>query len=178
MSTKTHNAHTTRTNGPRRKDMRSTRIDLPPDVRMGMIGLLNARLADATDYVLSIKQAHWNVKGREFIALHEMLDEMFAQAVEYADLMAERAVALGGQARGTLQAAADGTTLAAFPQESNSITDLLTALAVNCAKFVKEVRAAAEQATKEEDLGTADLFTEVSRGLDKQLWYFEAHLAG
>jgi len=177
MSTKTHNAPTTRTNGPRRKDMHSTRIDLSPDVRMEMIELLNARLADATDYLLSIKQAHWNVKGREFIALHEMLDDMFSQAVEYADLMAERAVALGGQARGTLQAAALGTTLAAFPLESNSVTELLTALAVSCAKFVKAIRAAAEHATNEEDLGTADLFTEVSRGLDKQLWYFEAHLA-
>lgn len=178
MSTRTQNTHATKTNGPRRKmSLRSTRIDLPPDVRMGMIGLLNERLADATDYALSIKQAHWNVKGPEFIAMHEMLDEMFAQAVEYADLMAERAVTLGGQARGTLQSAAEGTTLSPFPLEATSVTDLLGALAVNAGKLGKSIRAAADQATQEEDLGTADLFTEISRGLDKQLWYLEAHLS-
>ena len=174
MSTKTHNAHGSKTH--RKLGLRSTRIDLAPDVRMGMIELCNERLADTTDYVLSIKQAHWNVKGPEFIAMHEMLDEMFAQAVEYADLMAERAVALGGQARGTLQSAAEGTTLSPFPTEATSVTDLLTALAVNAGKLGKLIRAAADQATQEEDLGTADLFTEISRGLDKQLWYLEAHL--
>jgi len=178
MSAKTQNSHATKTNGPRRKmSLRATRIDLPPDVRMAMIALLNERLAESTDYVLSIKQAHWNVKGREFIALHEMLDEMFAEAVEYADLIAERAVILGGQARGTLQSAAEGTTLSPFPLEATSVSDLLTALAVSAGKLANLVRAAADQAAKEDDLGTADLFTEVSRGLDKQLWYLEAHLS-
>lgn len=178
MSTKLQSATKT-TNGPRGKvGLRATRVDLPPDVRTGMITLLNARLADATDYALSIKQAHWNVRGLEFISLHKMLDEMFSETVEYADLMAERAVILGGQARGTLQSAAEGTTLSPFPTELSSVMDLLHALAVNLGKLATLVRAAANQATHEDDLGTADLFTEVSRGLDKQLWYLEAHLAG
>jgi starvation-inducible DNA-binding protein len=178
MSTKTQSATKT-TNGPRRKaGLRATRIDLPPDVRMAMVALLNARLADATDYALSIKQAHWNVRGLEFISLHKMLDEMFSETVAYADLMAERAVILGGQARGTLQSAAEGTTLAPFPTEASSVLELVHALAVNLGKLAKSIRAAADQATNEDDLGTADLFTEVSRGLDKQLWYLEAHLAG
>ena len=157
--------------------LRTTRIDLPAEKREVLVTILNARLAETTDYALSLKQAHWNVKGRQFVAIHEMLDPMFDETVGWADMMAERAVILGGQAYGTLQSAAKATSLPAFPVEATSVADLLGALAASLGKLGAAVRRAIDEATGLGDADTADLFTEVSRGLDKQLWYFEAHLA-
>lgn len=160
-----------------KETLHATRIDLPAAARGKLVALLNARLADTTDYALSLKQAHWNVKGRQFIALHEMLDGMFGDTVGWADLLAERAVMLGGQARGTLAAAAAGTALPAFPVEATSMDDLLGALAGSLGKLAASVRKGIDKAAGLGDADTADLLTEISRGLDKQLWYFEAHLA-
>jgi starvation-inducible DNA-binding protein len=166
----------------RRLDMtaervRDTRVGIPSAARAKIVALLNARLADSIDYALSVKQAHWNIKGRQFIALHEMLDEFHSQAGDYADLIAERAVMLGGQARGTLQAAMEGTTLSAYPVEATSTPEHLSVLLERASKVGNAAREAIDVAVKEGDADTADLFTEVSRGLDKQIWYLEAHLA-
>ena len=86
--------------------MHSTRIDLPRKTREKVIGLLNANLADAIDLQLQAKQAHWNVKGPQFIALHELFDGIASSLDGNIDEMAERATALGGVAEGTLQVVA------------------------------------------------------------------------
>lgn len=154
-----------------------TRMDIPEGQRDRLVEMLNARLADLIDYGLSIKQSHWNVKGRQFVALHEMLDTLFGEAVEYADLVAERAVMLGGVAKGTLTTAGSATTLAAFPATETSMSGLLTALADRLGKVGAAVRTAIAFADEQGDAATADVMTEIARGLDKQLWYLEAHLA-
>ncbi|HZM15674.1 MAG TPA: DNA starvation/stationary phase protection protein Dps [Candidatus Krumholzibacteria bacterium] len=154
-----------------------TRLQLPENVRGEIVALLNARLADTVDYALQLKQAHWNVKGREFVALHEMFDSMATELQEHADLIAERAVQLGGQAHGTLQSAVAHTTLPEYPLEARGAVEHLSALAERLAVLATAVRAAIDTADGRGDKDTADLFTEVSRGLDKQMWYLEAHLA-
>ena len=154
-----------------------TRLQLPENVRSEIVSLLNARLADAVDYALQLKQAHWNVKGREFVALHEMFDSMATEAHEHADLIAERAVQLGGQARGTLQSTMAQTTLPEYPVEARGAVEHLSALAERLTILAAAVRSAIDTADARGDKDTADLFTEVSRGLDKQMWYLEAHLA-
>ena len=153
-----------------------TRLQIPESARTEITALLNARLADTVDYAMQLKQAHWNVKGRQFVALHEMFDEMTAQAQEYADLMAERAVMLGSQALGTLQATAKSTQLPEYPLQARAAVEHLTALAERLAILATSVRKAIDTSDDLGDKDTADLFTEVSRGLDKQMWYLEAHL--
>lgn len=156
--------------------IRKTRIDLSPEVRTKVADLLNDRLADAVDYSLGLKQAHWNIKGRQFIALHEMLDEMYAQSVEYADLIAERGVMLGGQALGTVTTVYQSSNLPEYPKDATSMMDHMHALADRLELLTKSVRAAIDTADSLGDADTADLFTEVSRGLDKHMWYVEAHM--
>lgn len=158
--------------------LRETRVNISTDSRVKLVELLNARLADMTDYSLQLKQAHWNVRGMSFVALHEMLDEFAGQANEYADMIAERAVILGGVATGTARVVAAESTLPDYPIEATAQAAHLTALASSLGKLTSGIRAAIDQAGELGDMDTADLFTEVSRGLDKQLWYFEAHLAG
>ncbi|BBK38690.1 DNA starvation/stationary phase protection protein [Allostella sp. ATCC 35155] len=157
--------------------MRNTRIDLAPEIREKSIELLNARLADAIDLKLQAKQAHWNVKGRNFIAVHELFDAIAGRVDAQVDELAERVTALGGVAEGTLQAVSGRTALAAYPVRTapgDHVARLADALAV----YGKGARAAIDTATEAGDAVSADLFTGIARAVDKDLWFLEAHLEG
>jgi len=156
--------------------MHRTRIDLTAKSRARMTGLLNARLADAIDLQLQAKQAHWNVKGPNFIALHELFDRLAGELGGHVDEMAERITALGGAAEGTLQAVAGRSKLAAYPLDVTEGRAHVDALADSYARFAKSVRKAIDEAGKAGDADTSDLFTGISRGVDKGLWLLEAHL--
>lgn len=153
-----------------------TRNDLPEKIRRAMVELLNQHLADVLDLGLQAKQAHWNVKGPHFIALHELFDKVAEELEEFSDDIAERAVALGGVAQGTVQVIAAASSLKAYPTRIVSGHEHLVALAGALAKFGKTARAAIDIATKAGDADTADLFTGISREVDKLLWMVEAHL--
>lgn len=153
-----------------------TRIDLAPDVRGEMIELLNQRLADTFDLYSQTKQAHWNVKGPQFFSLHELFDKLAAELEGYADLIAERATALGGLAQGTVRLSAANSQLAELPLDVTGSMPTVETLAERYAALGASTRQAIETANDQGDLDTADLFTEVSRGLDKALWFLEAHL--
>lgn len=155
--------------------MHPTKNDLPQKTRSKVNALLADRLADATDLMLQTKQAHWNVKGPSFIALHELFDKVNAAAGGWVDLIAERLVQLGGQAEGTVQATAARTSMKAYPLSIVSGKDHVEALSSALAEFGKKTRAAIDKSDKLDDKDTADLFTEVSRDVDKYLWFVEAH---
>jgi starvation-inducible DNA-binding protein len=152
-----------------------TRIDLPGETRQSMIKLLNQQLADTFDLQSQIKQAHWNVKGPTFIALHEFFDKLAEEMADAVDLTAERVTTLGGTAMGTARMAAASSRLPEYP-EAIAGKEHLTALADRYAALAKSTRAAIDLADKAGDADTADLFTQVSRDLDKNLWFIEAHL--
>jgi len=155
--------------------MHSTKNDLPENVRSKMVTLLNQRLASCVDLESQLKQAHWNVKGPQFIALHELFDTVFNAVRGYVDLIAERAAQLGGQVNGTVRMAAGASSLKEYPGDIVAGSDHVDAVSRQLAAFGKEVRAAIDTADKAEDKDTADLFTEVSRGIDQWLWFVESH---
>ena len=156
--------------------MFNTRNDLPQATRSQAIELLNARLADAIDLGTQIKHAHWNVKGANFIALHELFDKIAESVEDQVDTIAERVTALGGTARGTLVAVSRSTSLKPYPEEISAGSGHVEALASVLADFGRKVRAAIEDTAKWGDAGTSDLFTGLSRETDKSLWFLEAHL--
>lgn len=156
--------------------MHSTRNDLSARTRARVVPLLNARLADAIDLQLQAKQAHWNVKGPQFIALHELFDQIAGDLGGQVDDVAERITALGGVAEGTVQAVAGRSRLDAYPLEISEGRAHLDALAAALARFAKSVRKAIDEAGKAGDADTSDLFTGISRSADKNLWLVEAHL--
>jgi starvation-inducible DNA-binding protein len=156
--------------------MFKTKNDLSETIRSKSIALLNARLADAIDLQTQTKQAHWNVKGPNFIALHELFDKINEDVEDYVDDIAERAVQLGGVAEGTARMAVKRSTLSEYPANAADGYSHVEALSSVLAAFGKSVRKAIDEANEFGDLDTADLFTEVSRGIDKWLWFVEAHL--
>ena len=153
-----------------------TRNDLPSQVREQMTKLLNQQLADTFDLYSQAKQAHWNVKGADFYQLHELFDELADEARGHVDLIAERATALGGTATGTVRMAASASRLEEFPLDISKGLSSVEALAGAYAALARTTRKAIETADDAGDADTADLFTEVSRELDKSLWFLEAHL--
>jgi starvation-inducible DNA-binding protein len=152
-----------------------TRNDLPAATCTKVISLLNARLADCIDLQTQLKQAHWNVKGPTFIALHELFDRINEAVEDYVDDIAERAVQLGGTALGTARLVAARSKLAEYPHDIADCADHVAAVSDALAAFGKTARAAINEADDAGDKDTADLFTEVSRGIDKWLWFVEAH---
>ena len=154
----------------------ATRNDLKSNVKKSSIELLNARLADAIDLALITKQAHWNVKGPHFIAIHEMLDGFRKELDGHVDTIAERAVQLGGTALGTTQVVAAESKLPPYPTDIYKTKDHLAALIDRYAAMAKSVRAAVDEASEAGDADTADIFTAYSRALDKSLWFLEAHV--
>jgi starvation-inducible DNA-binding protein len=155
--------------------MYKTKNDIPENSRIQLVDILNKRLAAAIDLSLQAKQAHWNVKGPQFISLHELFDKVYVDAVEAVDLFAERIMQLGGMAEGTLQAVGGTTVLPAYPLKIVNGKDHVEALSVALAAFAKSVRQAIELAAKLDDADSADIFTGVSKTTDKNLWFVESH---
>jgi starvation-inducible DNA-binding protein len=171
------------TAGPRRaSDARGrtfrTSIDISEEHRNAMIELLNQQLADTFDLFSQTKQAHWNVKGADFYQLHELYDDLAAALLPHIDALAERVTALGGMALGTARMAAQSSRLQDYPQERVDSQDNVEAVAQCWAAVAASTREAIDQAEEHEDQGTMDLLTEVSRDLDKFLWFLEAHVQG
>lgn len=150
--------------------------DLPEKTRGAVVELLLARLADSIDLGTQIKQAHWTVKGPHFIALHKLFDDIYEDTEEYVDDIAERAIQLGGHTAGTVRAVAGKTTLPEYPLTISAGRDHVAAVSTVLAAFGKNVRAAIDKSNEIGDADTADLFTGLSREVDKWLWMVEAHL--
>ena len=158
--------------------LHATRNDIPEEKRAGIIEALAPRLADAVDLKLQLKQAHWNVKGPNFIALHELFDKVAAEVEGYVDLIGERIVQLGGVADGSARTVAATSALTPYPHGITAGQDHVNGVANALATFAKSVRATIDRATELGDADTADIFTEISRGIDKSLWFVEAHAHG
>ena len=156
----------------------STGVDISPTDRTRINAILNQHLADSFDLASQVKQAHWNVKGSDFWQLHKLFDELAEEVEGWVDELAERVTALGGYAQGTVRMAAAGSTLPEFPTDITDGMDYVKAVAKRLAAFTNSARAAIDRTDKLGDADTADLFTEISRGADKYLYFLEAHLQG
>ena len=155
--------------------MYETENDIPQPRRAEVCVLLNQRLADAVDLQTQMKQAHWNVKGPHFIGLHELFDQIDEAVESYVDLIAERIVQLGGIAEGTARSAAARSRLEEYPLDIADGQAHVEAVAKALSTFGHEARNTIDQADELGDADTSDIFTEVSRGIDKWLWFVEAH---
>ncbi len=156
--------------------MPKTSNTIPSASRKGIIALLTPLLGSSIDLQLQAKQAHWNVKGPGFIALHEMFDKLTDDVIDWVDLIAERIVQLGGVAQGTLKDAGKNTLLSAYPEKISQGNDHLIALTAVLADYCTRIREGIDTAEGLSDKGTSDLLTEISRGADKWLWFIEAGL--
>jgi starvation-inducible DNA-binding protein len=155
--------------------LHATKNDLSADVRATVVDALKVLLADALDLQSQCKQAHWNVKGKNFIALHELFDKVYEAVTEYVDLIAERAVQLGATVEGTARATAAHSRLGEYPLDITAGSEHVEALSSALAAFGASARAGIQQASDAGDQDSADVLTEISRGTDKWLWFVESH---
>ena len=154
----------------------ATGIDIKESTRTSVVELLNARLADVLDLFTQTKHAHWNVKGPDFIQLHELFDDLAEHVEGHGDLIAERAVTLSGRAHGTARMAAAHSKIGEYDLNAVDGVEHVEALAKQFAKVANSIRAAMKTSDDAGDATTADLFTQVSRQMDMDLWFLEAHL--
>jgi starvation-inducible DNA-binding protein len=155
--------------------MYETENDISEQRRLELNALMNQRLADAVDLQMQMKQAHWNVKGPHFIGLHELFDQIDEAVESYVDLIAERIVQLGGIAEGTVRVSAEKSRLEEYPLNIADGAAHVEAVARALSTFGQEARKTIDQSDELGDADTSDIFTEISRGIDKWLWFVEAH---
>jgi starvation-inducible DNA-binding protein len=153
-----------------------TRIDVPLDIRRYLVTLLNQTLACTVDLRSQVKQASWNVKGKEGPQLRAVFDAIATDLDAYADVMAERLVGLGGVALGTARTAATQSTLPEYPGALAAGDAHVLALAERFASYTTVMRAGIAHAADVGDADTAAVYTDISRGVDKRLQFLEAHL--
>lgn len=151
--------------------------NLDEAARTTSINLLKPALAAAIDLQLAVKQAHWTIKGPSFIGLHELLDEVASRSYEHSDTLAERIVILGGQTHGTTQKVAENTSLEDYPADITDQAEHVDALTKRFMAFGGMCRDGIAKAGEIGDEDTADLFTEISREIDKDAWFIGAHNA-
>ena len=156
--------------------MHETRMSLPEKERIELIALLNKSLAGTTDLQMQLKQAHWNVKGKQFIALHKLFDELAEEIEGHVDVIAERIMSLGGTALGTLQQAAQNTPLRVYPIDIFCADDHINHLTHNFAILGELSRNALVATAELDDMATNDVYIDLVRALDKGLWFIEAHV--
>lgn len=155
-----------------------TRNDLASDVRQKIVEMLNTQLAATLDLYTQTKHAHWNIKGPDFYQLHELFDDLATDIFGFIDLIGERTTALGGYALGTLRMASQGSYLPEYPKEAIDGRQHLDALIERYSRYGAECRKCIDTAQNEDDFATGDLFTDVCRAVDKDLWFLEAHVQG
>lgn len=155
--------------------MHKTLNDLPVSVRETSIQLLNSRLADSFDLYSQIKQAHWTVRGLNFIALHELFDKVATNVLKSVDLIAERIQQLGGTAQGTIRESSKKSSLPEYPLTITSSVEHIQALLKAMSHFSCFTRKNISELS-ETDVVTADMLTEIMRNMDRDLWFIESHL--
>jgi starvation-inducible DNA-binding protein len=154
----------------------ATSVKLPEATLASSIKMLNQSLADTFDLFSQLKQAHWNLKGKDFYQLHLLFDEFAAHAEGWVDMIAERVTQLGGYATGTVRMAASSTALPEFPTDATDGMEHTKAVVAVLGMYANMVRENIDASDEIGDATTADLFTEISRQADKDLWFAEAHL--
>lgn len=153
-----------------------TQINIDQKSRERIIDILNQHLADTFDLYSQIKQAHWNVKGIQFYQLHLLFDTLAEDIEEYVDMIAERVTALGGTATGTTRMAAAASRLPEMYLDLTEGRQYIEAMVERYASYGANTREAIETTMNLNDAGTSDLFTEISRGVDKHLYFLESHI--
>ena len=156
--------------------MQTTHNTLKAETRQSSILLLNKHLAAAIDLHAQVKQAHWNVRGAGFMSVHLLFDSVSTEVENYSDMMAERAGGLGGTANGTVQTVVERSFLVPYALGLADVKDHIFAISAALAAFGQSTRDAISEATAFGDLGTADMFTEITLGIDKQMWFVESHI--
>lgn len=151
-------------------------VGVPDKNRQTLIALLNLRLADSADIHSQVKWAHWNVKGKDFYQLHLLFDSVATHLEDQIDTIAERIAALGGVANGTVRESAAKSSI---PEADLSAADgptMVKFLVHNLGHYANALRTAVQEADDLEDAITTDLFTTLTREMDKDLWFIEAHI--
>ncbi len=156
--------------------MHQTKNGLPLSTRENVVSSLTFLLADSLDLYSQCKQAHWNVRGPGFIALHELFDRLSTEVNLASDTIAERILQLGGTAPGTVRVAAADSRLKEYPITLGTGEQHAEALSLSLAEFNTMMRNAIDETADLNDAITTDMLTGIVRGLDKQLWFVESHL--
>lgn len=149
---------------------------MPPEIRLDVITMLNQTLACTVDLRSQVRQACWNIKGKDFSLLHPIFATMLNEFQTYTDMVAQRITVLGGRVMGTVRMAALRSKLPEYPDAVMEGDGHVQALVERFGHYAGTLRDDITLTADVEDAGSAAIYTDISRGVDKQLWILESHL--
>lgn len=155
--------------------MHPTYNPLPEQVRMQLVTILNQLVCDCLSLTYAAKQAHWNIKGQGFIAIHRLFDEVHDLGDTLVDSFAEMVTTLGGQAMGTIDYATSITRLAPFPLTINDSKQLIIELTERLAAVSQYLIEAIGQ-TETLDKTTQNELMNAQVQINKKIYFLESHL--
>jgi starvation-inducible DNA-binding protein len=147
---------------------------IPQPIATGVADALRPVVINCQALVIEAKQAHWHVRGANFIGIHKLLDKLVDNALEYADLAAERIIALGYPVNANLTEVQAGSTLPPITPGFVDSATLIPEVLAQIDAALETVRAAVET-LDEIDQVSQDVVIEIARGLDKDRWFLFAH---
>lgn len=150
--------------------------NLSDQVRAEAARLMQDLLYSGIDLYLQIKETHWTVRGRDFIALHRLFDEVADNVREISDDFAERIAQLGHKPNGTVQIVAANTSLPPYPDKVPSVDIHVEVVSQHLGAFISHGSNTVTKLDELEDVISSDLVVGSMRGLSKQLWMIASHL--
>lgn len=156
--------------------MYPNRVALSDEVKKNVVGVMQERLAEATDMYSQAKFAHWNVKGDNFYQLHLVFDQVAKVIGDQIDPIAERLTQLGGVANGTVRQSAMSSKIPEYPVETINGMDHVRALADSLGHYCQELREASDKIDDIGDEPTSDFFNGLIVEAEEQLYFLESHL--
>lgn len=151
-------------------------VALADNIKQELVASLNVALATSIDLGYQVKQAHWNIKGPQFVARHELFDKLAQRVRGASDQLAERAATLGGYAEGTVRLTSKASKLPEYDLKASDGRAHIKALVDRYAVYTKTLRGFLEEAVEKGDPITADLYTEVARTAELDMWFLESHI--
>lgn len=148
---------------------------LTTDEATKAVEILDNRLVSLIDLSLTLKHVHWNVVGREFIAVHLMLDDQVEAVRGMVDVVAERIATLGGSPAGTPGALVERRPWKDYELGRAPVHDHLVALEEVFTGIIRSHREA-EQELNAIDSVSANIVVDQLDTLEKFQWFLRAHL--
>jgi len=160
----------------KKQKMVPTALDMATENRKKLAAILNQTLADMSDLKSHAKQAHWNLRGENFVSYHKLADKVADEADAAADSVAERCAQIGGYVYGLLSHAAKNTTVPAFPEDVNDEEDCMDALLESVSHICGTCRKNIAATQDLSDYATSDMYIDITRAFDKLAWMLNASL--
>lgn len=141
-----------------------------------LINFLNQEVSNFAVLYVKLHRYHWFIQGHHFFELHAKFAEMYEEAAQHMDDIAERVLAIGGKPLATLSKYMKETTLREAEADDKE-EEIFSTLHADLLQVAGELKEGVDLCKEYADEPTADLLVTIEGSLEKHAWMFRAMMA-